>query len=169
MTEEDETETDAEPQESKDLVENVKERFEGMEMPGSEILDSYDVKKVGGIAAAAVAVVAVLVLAVGNAGPGVENASADVKLTDYQKQYVDCPAKYLDTCTKMSKIPSEPVTYWKKQEGNLYLKLADGRAIISTLPNSTSTGEFVTYMSAAEVEAATKTSENSQGSNGSSR
>lgn len=91
--------------------------------------------------------------------------SEEKGLTTYQKQYVDCPRKYLETCTAMSKLPTEPVTYWKTENGKLYLKLEDGRAIVATLPTDTAAGEFVTYMSAAEVREATtgKTSQESSG------
>lgn len=93
------------------------------------------------------------------------NEQESLNLTPYQEQYVNCPAKYLDTCTKMSKIPTEEVFYWKTQNDRIYMKLGDGRAIISTKPNSTSTGEFVTYMSAEEVDRMEGDTETSGGSN----
>ncbi|WP_414836489.1 hypothetical protein [Candidatus Nanohalococcus occultus] len=87
----------------------------------------------------------------------------ELNLTPYQQEYVDCPRDLIDTCTKMSKIPTEEVTYWKTEDDWVYMKLGDGRAIISTTPKNGSTGEFVTYMSAAEVnppEEETETSSN---------
>lgn len=82
-----------------------------------------------------------------------ENSSkAELNLTDYQEEYVNCGREYLEICTKMSKIPTEEISYWKQQNDWLYFKLGDGRAILSTVPNETHEGEFVTYMSAAEVE-----------------
>lgn len=81
-----------------------------------------------------------------------QDKKPELNLTDYQEEYVDCPRKLIDTCTKMSKLPTEEVTYWKTQNDWIYMKMGDGRAIISTKPNGTSPGEFVTYMSAPEVD-----------------
>lgn len=81
-----------------------------------------------------------------------ENKS--VNLTDYQKNYVDCPNQYLELCTNLSKMPTEEISFWKKENERLYFTLSDGRAMISTIPSENSSGEFVTIMSAEEVKTA---------------
>lgn len=135
------------------------ERLTGLKLDADFGLDSQEKYTA---AAAGVILLAVGIFAASGPEQSSQATGETVKLTQYQEQYVDCPVKYLETCTKMSKIPTEPVKYWKIQNDRLFLKLGDGRAIISTLPNSTSPGEFVTYMSAAEVEQAVQRNDGGQ-------
>jgi hypothetical protein len=50
-----------------------------------------------------------------------EKNTSTVELTKYQQNYVDCPAEYLELCTKMSKIPTEEVVFERAEDGLLYL------------------------------------------------
>lgn len=44
-------------------------------------------------------------------------------LTEYQKDYVDCPERYLELCTKMSKIPTEEVRFERVEGDKMYLDM----------------------------------------------
>lgn len=59
--------------------------------------------------------------------------SASGGLTDYQKAYVDCPEEYLYHCTKLSKIPTEEVTFQRVENGKIFLGLDDGRTMVGEL------------------------------------
>lgn len=53
----------------------------------------------------------------------VEPENEGPELTKYQKNYVDCPEKYLELCTKKSKIPTEEVVFDRVEGDKLYLDM----------------------------------------------
>jgi hypothetical protein len=72
------------------------------------------------------------------------NDSSSGELTDYQKNYVDCPDQYLPLCTKMSKIPTEPVKYQKVEGNQLYLELPrSDRTLVAQVKNGGESGYLI--------------------------
>lgn len=70
-------------------------------------------------------------------GPGQE-------LTKYQEVYVDCPVRYLELCTDMSKIPTEPVEFQKAENGRLYLALPrSNRTLVANIQGEGDRGYLV--------------------------
>lgn len=95
------------------------------------------------VAAAAVLILSVSVFAASqyvdfslSEEPGNETSTDKVELTDYQQDYVDCPPEHLELCTKMSKIPTEPVEFISaNSSGNnrLRLKMGENGVIVAKI------------------------------------
>lgn len=96
--------------------------------------------------AAAAPLVAVAVIAgvfATTQGAQQESRPADTKLTDYQEEYVDCPAQYLEFCTRMSKIPTAEVSFIKTESGRIHLRMEDGQRMVARLPEEDHNGYLI--------------------------
>ncbi|MFB6190004.1 MAG: hypothetical protein ABEJ91_00335 [Candidatus Nanohaloarchaea archaeon] len=72
------------------------------------------------------------------------NDSGSGELTEYQKSYVDCPDQYMPLCTKMSKIPTEPVRYQKVEGNQLYLELPrSDRTLVAQIKHGGESGYLI--------------------------
>lgn len=87
----------------------------------------------------------VVVLSIGLVflAPSEDDEEKKVELTKYQENYVDCPPKYLELCTKMSKIPTEEVSFIRAEEGKLHLRLEDGRKMVAKIEDGGSDGYLI--------------------------
>jgi len=74
---------------------------------------------------------------------GVGPSQTGQNLTKYQRTYVDCPAKYVPLCTKMSKIPTTHVTFIKAENGRLYLRTGDNKTIVAKIQDGGQDGFFI--------------------------
>ncbi len=72
-----------------------------------------------------------------------EVQATETELTGYQQEYVDCPAQYLDICTRMSKIPTEELSFIKTEGGRIHLRLQDGRRLVARLPEEDHNGYLI--------------------------
>lgn len=78
-----------------------------------------------------------------NFEPGEQNQTEEVELTKYQKNYVDCPDRYLEFCTEMSKIPTEPVEFIKTENGRIHLRMQNGNRMVARLPTKNREGYLI--------------------------
>lgn len=67
----------------------------------------------------------------------------EVKLTSYQEEYVDCPNKHLEFCTRMSKIPTSEVSFIKTENGRIHLRMEDGQRMVARLPEEDHNGYLI--------------------------
>lgn len=63
-------------------------------------------------------------------------------LTKYQRNYVNCPKRYLEVCTSLSKVSTEEVVFEKVEGDRIYLDMESGRTLIAVL-QSNNTAEIV--------------------------
>lgn len=77
--------------------------------------------------------------------PGLDTGEGPSEgLTKYQQAYVDCPRRYLPLCTKMSKIPTEPVSFMRTENGRLYLDLTrSNRTLVARIQEGGDDGYLV--------------------------
>jgi len=95
----------------------------------------------------AIAVLLILALVytqVSYASEAVEpKVDSEPKLTSYQKQYVDCPPKYLEFCTELSKMPTERVVFNRTENGKIFLDMGEGGSMVARLPTNSSEGYLI--------------------------
>lgn len=113
--------------------------------------DKRKIAEVAGILT--IGIILVLILSFGNEFSDQEvpanNSSkeASQNLTDYQRNFVDCPEKYRPLCTEMSKIPTEPVKFDRVEGGKLYLELPKtGRTLEAQIQEGGKDGYFIQFV-----------------------
>lgn len=65
------------------------------------------------------------------------------KLTDYQKQYVDCPHRHIYICTRMSKLGTETVSFVDTSEGRIYLRYGGTDRLVARMPQNGTEGYLI--------------------------
>ena len=51
-------------------------------------------------------------------------------LTKYQRVFVDCPAKYIETCTKMSRQRTEKISFIREENNKVRLQMEKNRIMV---------------------------------------
>ncbi|MFB6191463.1 MAG: hypothetical protein ABEJ64_03470 [Candidatus Nanohaloarchaea archaeon] len=110
-----------------------------------EMAEKEDWREKRKLAAVILAVsVAVFVAAVFLRPADLTGQEPEPELTQYQESYVDCPSKYLELCTKMSKIPTEEVRFQKAEDGKLYLEMPrTNRTLVARIQEGGSDGYLI--------------------------